>query len=268
MTAPEQSRGSGVPPLLPAAPGRLCHPAASSQQGAQGGSGIPPLLPAEPGRLCHSESFLCSYFDPAAPVAFLSGDLPHWRQAGTTYFVTFRLADSLPQEKLAQWRNERGLWLKAHPEPHDEATRLEYYERFPQRLQHWLDAGAGACLLASSEVRELMAGVLRYFDGKRYTLGAFVVAPNHVHVLVTPHGEHLLSEILHTWMSFSAHEIGKQIKTEPGRLGLPGSLRFWQKETFDHIVRSPASLEKIRAYIRNQQGVQGGSGVPPLRSPV
>jgi hypothetical protein len=47
-----------------------------------------------------------NYFDVEAPIAFLSGDLPHWRQEGTTYFVTFRLADSLPREKLQQWRAE------------------------------------------------------------------------------------------------------------------------------------------------------------------
>ena len=40
------------------------------------------------------------YFDPSAPIAVLDGNLPHFRQAGTTYFVTFRTADSLPQVKL------------------------------------------------------------------------------------------------------------------------------------------------------------------------
>jgi len=68
-----------------------------------------------------------SYFDPAAPVDFLSGDLPHWRQQGTTYFVTFRFADSLPQEKLRQWREERDQWILSHPEPLDEPSRREYY---------------------------------------------------------------------------------------------------------------------------------------------
>ena len=270
------------------------------------GKGTPPRVSAEPGRICHPGFPLPSYFDPAAPVAFLSGDLPHWRQAGTTYFVTFRLADSLPQEKLAQWRNERGLWMKAHPEPHDESTRHEYYERFPQRFQQWLDAGAGSCILASPEANGLMEGVLRHFDRQRYTLGTFIVAPNHIHVLVTPLGEHTLSEILHTWKSFSAHEIGKVIKSdsgvppplpaepgrlchlapgnrnvaksgsgvpplvlaEPGRLCHSASLRIWQKESFDHIVRSPASLEKFRAYIQNHGDAKSGSGVPPLLPPT
>ncbi len=43
--------------------------------------------------------------------------LPHWTQEGRTYFITFRLADSLPQDKLKQWVEEKNTWLKFHPEP-------------------------------------------------------------------------------------------------------------------------------------------------------
>ena len=205
-----------------------------------------------------------NYFDPEAPIAFLSGDLPHWRQQGTTYFVTFRLADSLPQEKLKQWTDERDAWLANHPEPHDEATRREYYDLFPQRLQQWLDAGSGSCALAVPEVKKLVEDALRHFDGQRYRLHEFVVAPNHVHVLVSPSGEHTLSEVLHSWKSFTAHEILKVARR--GRAVTALSFEnntVWQKESFDHIVRSPASMEKFRDYIRNHGGAQSGSGVPP-----
>ena len=163
------------------------------------------------------------YFDTEAPVVFLSGALPHWRQDNVTCFVTFRLADSLPREKL----------------------------------QQWLDAGTGSCVLALPEVKQLVENALGHFDGQRYTLDAFVVAPNHVHALVTPKTGHALSEILRSWKSFTAHEIVKaetasrrlqesQSKSRDGS----ATLRVWQKESFDHIVRNPASLEKFRAYIR------------------
>ncbi len=102
-----------------------------------------------------------NYFDPNEPVAFLTGDLPHWRQDGATYFVTFRLADSLPQEKLASGgRSETNGWRTS--EPHDAAARKEYYERFPQRLQQWLDAGSGSCVLALPEVKEIVEQALRH----------------------------------------------------------------------------------------------------------
>ena len=60
-------------------------------------------------------STLFRAFDPSEPIAHLSGNLPHWRQEGTTYFVTFRTADSLPQEKMKQWLAERKTWLLQNP---------------------------------------------------------------------------------------------------------------------------------------------------------
>jgi REP element-mobilizing transposase RayT len=185
-----------------------------------------------------------NYFQPNEPVAHLTGDLPHWRQPGTTYFVTFRCADALPQEKLHQWQKELAAWHAAHPEPHDETTRREFYEHFPKRIQTWLDAGYGKCLLRESAMREIVESAIRHFDGQRYRLQEFVVAANHVHALVTPLDEHRLSDILHSWKSFAANKINKA----QGKSGT-----FWQKESFDHIVRSPASLAKFREYILAHQ---------------
>src|SRR5881394_1353272 len=50
--------------------------------------------------------------DPQQPIVQKRGHLPHWEQPGATYFVTFRLADSLPADVLAQWRDEQAAWLK------------------------------------------------------------------------------------------------------------------------------------------------------------
>jgi hypothetical protein len=63
-----------------------------------------------------------------------------------------------------------------------------------------------------------------------------------VHVLVTPLGEHELSDILHSWKSFTAKQINRAL----GRQGT-----FWQKESFDHIVRSPEALERFRVYFQD-----------------
>jgi hypothetical protein len=38
-----------------------------------------------------------AFFNPDAALVIHRGKLPHWRQEGTTYFVTFHLADSLPR---------------------------------------------------------------------------------------------------------------------------------------------------------------------------
>ena len=184
------------------------------------------------------------FFREDESVTNLSGNLPHWRQGAVTYFVTFRTADSLPQDKLRQWQSEREQWLAQHPEPHDDKTKREYYERFPERIEHWLDQGYGACHLKDPVFRQMVEDALRHFDGERYDLDAFVVSANHVHVIVTPKDGHELSAILHSWKSFTANQINKH-------LGQSGA--FWQKESFDHIVRSMEQLERTRRYIRDHK---------------
>jgi len=195
------------------------------------------------------------YLHKGNDIANLSGNLPHWRQDSVTYFVTFRTADSLPQEKLNQWQAEKEAWLKQQPEPHDAQTRKEFYEKFPERLQRWLDQGFGECLLQKPNLRDIVEKALRHFDGERYDIDEFVVMPNHVHVVVTPKTDYQLSGILHSWRSFTANAINK----ETGKSGA-----FWQKESFDHIIRNPDQLEKIRGYIRDHSAYHGGSGILPL----
>jgi len=178
------------------------------------------------------------------PVEKTAANLPHWRQEAVTYFVTFRTADSLPQERLQQWLDEKEQWLAAHPEPRDDKTMQEYFKRFPERIEHWLDQGHGACQLKKTAIRKIVEEALRHFEGERYTLDEFAIAGNHVHVLVTPKEGHEFSAILHSWKSFTANAINRAI-------GQSGA--FWQKESFDHIVRNPAQLERVRAYIRDHE---------------
>jgi len=179
-------------------------------------------------------------FDPHDCAEIHSRRLPHWEQPGCTYFITFRLADSLPQDKLQQWREERSQWLKEHPQPISEEDFADYQRLFPDRLEQWLDGGYGECLLCRDDVSNIVERALRHFDGERYTLGEFVIMPNHVHVLVTPLGEHTLTDILHSWKSYTAHEINRMLQ----RTGL-----VWQEEYFDHIVRDTHSVERFAIYI-------------------
>ncbi|MDL1983313.1 MAG: transposase [Deltaproteobacteria bacterium] len=181
------------------------------------------------------------YFHKEDSISNLAGNLPHWRQKGVSYFVTFRTADSLPHEKLTKWKTEKEAWIADHSEPHNEKTKREFYKKFPERLQQWLDQGHGECLLKQQDLKDIVERAMLHFDDVRYDLDAFVIMPNHVHVLVTPKRGHALSAILHSWKSFTANEINKRT----ARTGA-----FWQKESFDHIVRNPAQLEKIRQYIR------------------
>jgi REP element-mobilizing transposase RayT len=202
------------------------------------------------------------YFRPEEEVANLAGNLPHWRQEAVTYFVTFRLADSLPQVKLEEWQREREAWLALHPKPWDHAASGDYHRLFTARIEKWLDAGYGSSVLARTDIRAIVADALRHFDGLRYGLDSWIIMPNHVHVVLTPLADYDLSAILHSWKSFTSHAIVKLLPDWRGP--------FWQKESFDHIVRSADHLERFRVYIaENPHGLPADkysrSGVPPLK---
>ncbi len=178
--------------------------------------------------------------DPRDAVVRPRRNLPHWEQAGATYFVTFRLADAVPQEVLRQWKEELQTWMKFHPEPWDAATKYEYQKRFRDDREQWLDQGRGECLLKKSDISGIVIDSLGHFDGQRYLLDAFVVMPNHVHVLVQPVAGQSLSDILHSWKSFSAKAINRLLeRTGP----------VWQEESHDRIVRDLEHLIRCRDYI-------------------
>jgi REP element-mobilizing transposase RayT len=184
-------------------------------------------------------------FDPYEEVKVSYDNLPHWRQEGKLQFVTWRLADSLPKEVLEQLRQERDAWTQRYgaipPKDLPPGARKEYYRLFRERVQKWLDAGKGSCVLKQPQVKKIMEDALRHFDGVRYILGVFTVAPNHVHVLVEPKPGIDLGEIMHSWKSFTANEINKVL----GRKG-----QLWMDEYYDHLVRNEESLKRIEAYIR------------------
>jgi type I restriction enzyme R subunit len=184
-------------------------------------------------------------FSPRAPVGLSRHHLPHWEQEGTTCFATFRLADSLPQEKLAAWRDERDRWLSIHPAPRSEEEEAECRDRFEGALQRWLDAGYGSCLLRSPVVRVIVEGALKFFDGERYRLHAYVVMPNHVHVLFTPAEGRSVGRILQSWKGFAARKINAE-------LGREGTV--WEKESWDRFIRTRFHFERTVAYIRGNPG--------------
>jgi carbamoylphosphate synthase large subunit/REP element-mobilizing transposase RayT len=195
-----------------------------------------------------SPSTLFKSFDEQTKIEQTKRHLPHWEQPEATYFVTFRLIDSVPQDVLRQWQEEREHWLKAHPQPWDWRTAREYMRLCEESREEWLDRGHGSCLLRQPAVADIVASTLKHFDRERYVLDAFVVMPNHIHALFKPLGSHSLSSILHSWKSFSANAINRQVDRH-------GPL--WMAENFDTIVRNTAHLKACRYYIA-QNPVKAG----------
>ena len=174
---------------------------------------------------------------------YITGNkLPHWNQGDCVQFVTFRLADSLPQTKLDEYGSKKEQWLAEHPKPWNADTKKEYEEKIGNVVDKWIDAGYGECILKDERVRNVVANAILHFNGERYDIHAFVIMPNHVHVLLSTRGDNLVQDIVGSWKKFSAHEINKMLNRQGA---------VWERESFDHMVRDADSYQAKLSYIVN-----------------
>ena len=176
--------------------------------------------------------------------------LPHIQPPGATLFVTFRLADSIPAAKLRELLAEAERLTRELEQIEDTAVRRQQHYIAQKRLFGlWDDAldtaQQGPFWLKEDAIAQLVWNSLHHLDNKRYDLDTFCIMPNHGHVLFTPlikpdGGYHALSGIMHSIKGFTANEANDIL----GRKG-----QFWQHESYDHVVRDEAELNRIRRYI-------------------
>lgn len=170
------------------------------------------------------------------------GYIPHRDAASLIQSVTYRLADSLPQEKLKLLSDEL-----AHLA--DDQREIEHRKR----IEAWLDAGMGCCALRHPAVARYVQNSFLSFHGERYILHDWCIMPNHVHVLLEPRSD--LATIVQGWKSFTARWILRQNL----RLGLriPHSDQLWMREYWDRYIRDEVHYRKAVEYI-HQNPVKAG----------
>ena len=152
------------------------------------------------------------------------GYLPHRDEPGLSQFVTFRLADCFPAELRSEWQA---------------LQEIEEDRQRQRKLEGYLDLGRGSCHLRRPELAGLVETALRFCHGSRYDLRAWVVMPNHVHVLFTQRDEPL-GKIVGSWKSYTAKEANKVL----GRTG-----QFWEEDYWDTYMRDDAHELKTRRYV-------------------
>ncbi len=153
------------------------------------------------------------------------GFLPHLDQPGLIQSVTFRLADSMPQDRREEW--EYLLQFE------NESERI-------RQIEMWLDNGAGSCVLRYPVCAKIVEEAIRFFDGERYRLLAWCIMPNHVHVLFETYESHPVGGVIHSWKTYTARVINKHLRRE-------GPL--WQQDYFDRFIRDANHLENEARYI-------------------
>jgi putative transposase len=163
--------------------------------------------------------------------------LPHWHpdiSEETFLFVTWRLAGSMPRtrvpEKLAGGSACPTVTL----------TPGQSFVAFDREIDK---AAFGPVWLRDARVARVVADAILYGEKGRtfYELGAWVIMPNHVHVLLR-HKTPL--PVIMRWLKGSTAREANRIL---GRTGEP----FWQNESFDHRVRTELELDRIVRYVEH-----------------
>ena len=153
--------------------------------------------------------------------------LPHWQPDGVPIFLTWRLHGSLP----------------VHPREEILVSKTTAGRAFVEADRE-LDRGlCGPRWLMDSRIAGLVAGQILVGEKeiKFYKLHAWIVMPNHVHLLISPR---VPIPSLTRWLKGSTARYANRI------LGRTGH-RFWQEESWDHWVRDVHQLHRLVRYIED-----------------
>ena len=172
---------------------------------------------------------------------FYKRRLPHIQIADATYFITFRLSNSLPIEALDKLAEETRKINKL-PENQKETAHRAWFAKLDDYLDKTL---YGDLHLKNEKIADLVSASIHFRDGKMYYLISYCIMPNHVHLICTPLEKdkgnfHSLTEILHSLKRHTARQSNLIL----GRSGA-----FWQDESYDHIIRDETELERTIKYV-------------------
>ena len=166
------------------------------------------------------------------------GYLPHEIAPLLVQHVILHLSDAMPAKVLERMRRE----IEWMPE-------VERKRKLAEKIENWSDTGYGCCALKQSEIASLVRESVLYFSESRYRLFAWVIMPNHLHVLFACFSEWPLDRVVNTWKKRTGTEI---LKNNPA---LPRP--FWQREYWDRYTRNVRHFYKTVDYI-HQNPVKAG----------
>jgi REP element-mobilizing transposase RayT len=167
------------------------------------------------------------------------GYLPHCDQPGLVQFLTFRLWDSMPASWRGEWEHLLAVSTRSDAPRSGEQSIASREQRI--KLEEYLDRSLGECFLRDPRIATLVEQAIRFHQGQRFELLAWVVMPNHVHALIQV-GLTPLTRIVQNWKSVAAVAANKL-------LGRPG--RFWQPDYWDRHMRDAEQTLKAVRYIEN-----------------
>jgi REP-associated tyrosine transposase len=177
---------------------------------------------------------------------YTRGYLPHYDAGKTSQMITYRLADSLPKERLEQFERELHT-----------SNRVNQDDELRKKIEQWLDAGHGSCILSNKLFADILVENWQIFHGKRYDLISWVIMSNHVHVLINVYEGFPLNKIVLSWKNYTARKINSHRENPTGMQQTQRSKRLWQRGYWDRYARSENHFIKMLEYIK-QNNENGG----------
>jgi len=176
------------------------------------------------------------------------GYLPHFDVPGVIQHITYHLADSLPMAARDRIKEK----LRAVPVEKQDIERR-------RSIEAYLDAGHGSCVLTQPKAARCVIETWMRFDDERYRLLAFVVMPNHCHVLIECLESYTLGKIVNSWKSYTARWINANVieGEDERRAGARRSQVLWQREYWDRFIRDERHLYTVKRYIENNPVTAG-----------
>ena len=170
---------------------------------------------------------------------FYRRNLPHWLVADRPYFVTLRLAGTLPRNVVEELAAERETLLADAP---DEAAWTALRRKQFVKIERILDTcDPSRNWLGAEPVAKLVLGNLQWLETQRgWRLYAACIMPNHVHIVMrnaTGRSGELLGDI-GQFKNFTARLCNEALKRKGP---------FWAREDFDHWCRNE---DKVRGAVR------------------
>jgi len=170
-------------------------------------------------------------------MAFYRRNLPHWHPEGESIFITWRLSGSLPLALLKRTRTARNGCATKAPHFCSQETPGKKFRQLDAALD---SAKSGPLWLADPEIAAYAEyPIVHGAELGRYLLHAYVIMPNHVHILLEPRLP--LAKITGVIKGVAARDANATL----GRSGKP----FWQDESFDHWIRNSAEFARVCHYI-------------------
>jgi len=185
---------------------------------------------------------------------FYKRNLPHWQEPGAEYFVTFRLAGSLPKKVIQQLKESRDTFKKNFSHKVDYQSESRKFEALLfKKYESLLDGqGTGPNWLSNKNIADIVKEALHFRDNKEYDLYAFCIMSNHVHLvfrdLYSNQEDQKIEE------TFAVTKILQGLKSYTGlmanrELNRTGS--FWHEESYDRLIRNADELNNTIQYTLN-----------------